>query len=79
MSEERARLGVIGGSGLYEIEGLEGSRELSIETPFGAPSDSLVLGRLGEVHGRRLLFSRAMAAAIVSFRRSSTIARTSGR
>lgn len=59
MSEARARLGVIGGSGLYEIEGLEEMRELSLETPFGAPSDDFVLGRLEDVevaflarHGR---------------------------
>ncbi len=55
----RARLGVIGGSGLYGIEGLADVRELEIETPFGPPSDALVVGRLGGVevaflarHGR---------------------------
>ena len=42
-----ARLGVIGGSGLYAMEGLEAVEELHIDTPFGAPSDSLRLGRLG--------------------------------
>lgn len=42
-----ARLGILGGSGLYAMEGLEDVRELSLDTPFGAPSDSLRLGRLG--------------------------------
>jgi 5'-methylthioadenosine phosphorylase len=43
----RARLGVLGGSGLYAIEGLEDIRELTVDTPFGPPSDSLRLGRIG--------------------------------
>ncbi|MBE0617266.1 MAG: S-methyl-5'-thioadenosine phosphorylase, partial [Proteobacteria bacterium] len=38
---ERA-IGVIGGSGLYEMEGLEEVREVEVATPFGAPSDVLV-------------------------------------
>jgi 5'-methylthioadenosine phosphorylase len=52
-------LGIIGGSGLYEIDGLEDRREESVETPWGPPSDTLVRGRIGEVelvflprHGR---------------------------
>jgi 5'-methylthioadenosine phosphorylase len=43
----QARLGVLGGSGLYAMEGLENVQELTIDTPFGAPSDSLRLGTLG--------------------------------
>ncbi|EAQ74547.1 MULTISPECIES: S-methyl-5'-thioadenosine phosphorylase [unclassified Synechococcus] len=43
----RARLGVLGGSGLYAIEGLEDIRELTVDTPFGPPSDNLRLGRIG--------------------------------
>ncbi len=39
---------VIGGSGLYQLEGLEETRELSPETPFGNPSDTLIAGRLEE-------------------------------
>ena len=46
-------LGVIGGSGLYEIEGLEDARRVRIESPFGAPSDEFLTGRLGDV---RLVF-----------------------
>ena len=40
-------LGIIGGSGLYELEGLEAVEERSIDTPFGAPSDAIVIGTLG--------------------------------
>ena len=54
-----ARIGVIGGSGLYDMEGLSGVREVDLDTPFGKPSDSIILGTLEEVpvaflprHGR---------------------------
>lgn len=54
-----ARVGIIGGSGLYAIEGLADVREIAVETPFGAPSDALTLGTLRGVpvaflprHGR---------------------------
>lgn len=53
------KIGVIGGSGLYQLEGVSELRELACETPFGAPSDVLMAGRLGDVevvflprHGR---------------------------
>jgi 5'-methylthioadenosine phosphorylase len=46
-------LGVIGGSGLYDIEGLEDGRWTSVASPFGAPSDDLFMGNLGDV---RLVF-----------------------
>ena len=39
-------LGVIGGSGLYEIEGLSETERIDVRSPFGTPSDSLLLGRL---------------------------------
>lgn len=52
-------IGVIGGSGLYALDGLSDVEELSVETPWGAPSDVLVKGKLGGVefvflprHGR---------------------------
>ncbi len=52
-------LGIIGGSGLYDLEGLEARRWTRVESPFGAPSDDLLTGRLGAVslvflprHGR---------------------------
>ena len=57
--EDEVQVGVIGGSGLYEMEGLSDVTEVSIETPFGLPSDDLVIGTLDGVrvaflprHGR---------------------------
>jgi 5'-methylthioadenosine phosphorylase len=47
------KLGIIGGSGLYEIDGMEDIRENLIETPFGAPSDVLISGFLG---GQEIVF-----------------------
>ena len=49
----RADIGIIGGSGLYEMEGLEAAAEVAVETPFGTPSDSFVLGAL---EGKRVAF-----------------------
>ncbi len=45
---EQVKVAVIGGSGLYEIEGLTHLREVKISTPFGDPSDSIMIGKLGE-------------------------------
>lgn len=45
--ETNAMLGVIGGTGLYEMEGLRGVREVEVETPFGEPSAPFVTGSLG--------------------------------
>jgi 5'-methylthioadenosine phosphorylase len=42
-------IGVIGGSGLYRMQGLERIREVEVKTPFGKPSDKLVRGRLAGV------------------------------
>ncbi len=44
-----AKIGVIGGSGLYNIEGMEDIKEVNIDTPFGKPSDSITIGKLGGV------------------------------
>jgi 5'-methylthioadenosine phosphorylase len=41
-----APIGIIGGSGLYNIPGLEDARERRVRTPFGDPSDAVVVGRL---------------------------------
>jgi len=41
-----ARIAVIGGSGLYQMEGLSNVREVDVDTPFGKPSDAIVLGEL---------------------------------
>ncbi len=50
---KNARLGVLGGSGLYSIKELKNTKELKVETPFGDPSDSL---RLGELGGMEIVF-----------------------
>src|ERR1700736_5160020 len=52
-STEAVRIGVIGGSGLYNMPGLENARELRVKTPFGDPSDALVVGTL---QGKRVAF-----------------------
>jgi 5'-methylthioadenosine phosphorylase len=44
----QATMAVIGGSGFYEIDGLTGVQRVEIDTPFGTPSDAIVLGALGE-------------------------------
>ena len=46
-------LGIIGGSGLYDLPGLEQRKEVAVETPFGPPSDAIVTGTLS---GVRLAF-----------------------
>ncbi len=55
----RGAIGVIGGSGLYEMAGLEGVTSVNVDTPFGGPSDALITGTLDGVpmvflprHGR---------------------------
>jgi len=42
------RIGIIGGSGLYSIEGVEIEEVVEVETPFGSPSGPVTLGRLGD-------------------------------
>lgn len=46
-------IGFIGGSGLYQLDGIEGVEERVVHTPFGAPSDAFICGRLG---GREVCF-----------------------
>lgn len=41
-----SRIGIIGGSGLYKIEGMKNIREVSLSTPFGKPSDKFITGNL---------------------------------
>jgi 5'-methylthioadenosine phosphorylase len=45
---EAPAIGIIGGSGLYQIEGLRDAAEHTVETPFGPPSDALVGGKLND-------------------------------
>jgi 5'-methylthioadenosine phosphorylase len=47
------RFGVIGGSGVYEMDALENIREVTLQTPFGSPSDSFMVGSL---HGQEVAF-----------------------
>lgn len=49
----KATIGVIGGSGLYAMSGLTDTKEIRVKTPFGEPSDGIVLGSLG---GKRVAF-----------------------
>lgn len=51
MSE--AEIGIVGGTGLYEMEGFADRKSVAVETPFGDPSDEYVLGKLG---GRNVAF-----------------------
>ena len=50
---QQAEIGVIGGSGLYQMMELEDPREVELDTPFGSPSDAYILGQL---HGKRVAF-----------------------
>jgi 5'-methylthioadenosine phosphorylase len=51
--KEPVKIGIIGGSGLYQMAGLTDTREVRVKTPFGDPSDALVIGTL---EGRRVAF-----------------------
>jgi len=58
-SQQTAKIGIIGGSGLYQMEALTDVQEINIDTPFGKPSDALILGKISGVpvaflarHGR---------------------------
>jgi len=53
MTDNPPAIGIIGGSGLYQMEGVEEQHELSVETPFGAPSDAIIAGRM---NGREVYF-----------------------
>ncbi|MDQ4075599.1 MAG: S-methyl-5'-thioadenosine phosphorylase [Chloroflexota bacterium] len=46
MNSDPVHIGVIGGSGLYDMEGLRDVEEVTVETPFGSPSDTIVIGSL---------------------------------
>src|SRR5258707_8003975 len=52
-SAPRAEIGIIGGSGLYSMEGLTNTREVRVKTPFGDPSDAFVIGTL---EGKQVAF-----------------------
>jgi 5'-methylthioadenosine phosphorylase len=50
---EKAEIGIIGGTGLYDIRGLTERTEVPIETPFGSPSDPFIVG---SISGKRVAF-----------------------
>ncbi len=52
-SAGQTAIGIIGGSGLYAMNGLTNTREVRVKTPFGEPSDAIVLGTL---EGKRVAF-----------------------
>ena len=52
-AKTQAEIGIIGGSGLYSMNGLTKTREVRVKTPFGEPSDAIVLGML---EGKRVAF-----------------------
>jgi 5'-methylthioadenosine phosphorylase len=56
---EKVKLGIVGGSGIYEIDGVQEGKWISVDTPFGAPSDEIFTGSLNGIdvaflprHGR---------------------------
>ncbi len=53
MSAAMAELGILGGSGLYALAGLRDPREIRVETPFGSPSDAVIVGTM---QGRSVAF-----------------------
>ena len=52
---ENAEIGIIGGTGIYDPGLLEDSKELSIETPYGAPSEKITVG---QYNGKKVSFPR---------------------
>jgi 5'-methylthioadenosine phosphorylase len=60
----KAKIGIIGGTGLYSIEGITDIEEVEVQTPFGNPSDRIMIGNLGGIsiaflprHGKGHIFS----------------------
>jgi len=60
VTHPRARIGIVGGSGLYAVSALAGARDIEIETPYGPPSDAFRMGTIEDVpvaflarHGRK--------------------------
>ena len=77
----QAEIGIIGGSGLYNMDGLSNIREVRVRTPFGEPSDALIVGTLDGVrvaflsrHGR----GHRMAPADINYRANIYALKTLG-
>ncbi|MFO7866797.1 MAG: MTAP family purine nucleoside phosphorylase, partial [Candidatus Aminicenantes bacterium] len=52
-SHPEIEIGILGGTGLYDIEGIQNLREIELDTPFGKPSEAYVVGTL---EGREIAF-----------------------
>ncbi len=50
---EQVDIGIIGGSGFYQMKGIDESREIEVDTPFGKPSEKILLGK---IHGKTIAF-----------------------
>ena len=81
MAKHQADIGIIGGSGLYDMDGLAGIREVRVRTPFGEPSDALIVGTLDGVrvaflsrHGR----GHRIAPADINYRANIYALKTLG-
>ena len=68
------RIGVIGGSGVYQMEALQAVREITLDTPFGPPSDAYITGVLDGTpvvflarHGRELRIAPTRRNADANF------------
>ncbi len=74
-------LGIIGGSGLYQIEGLRNTEWKTVESPFGAPSDALLCGTIGDLpvvflprHGR----NHALTPSHINYRANIDVLKRAG-
>jgi Purine nucleoside phosphorylase len=75
---EKIKIGIIGGSGLYQMPELQNVREMPVDTPFGKPSDAFIVGELEGVevaflprHGRgHRLLPTELPFRVISTRRS---------
>lgn len=47
-TRQEVKIGIIGGSGVYQIEGISGVEEFEIKTPFGSPSDKIIVGTISD-------------------------------
>lgn len=77
----RAKLGIIGGSGIYDLPGLTDIQELRIESPWGEPSDRLRMGRIGSTeivflprHGR----GHRLAPSDINYRANIDVLKRAG-
>ena len=72
MNKKELVLGIIGGSGIYEIEGVEKGRWIKIPTPYGDPSDEIYTGTLNNIKVAFLLGAWTWASVFTHFRSLSS-------